>query len=112
MNHRKIPFLFFVLGVMQCMIRTLFIGALALICSLLGLIMRNSLSQIGIAMFVLWLLISILDEIRICHTIKTTSDNPQVNQIFDQMFGEEQLMKKTLDEATERIIKGEKKDEK
>ncbi|MCM1160522.1 MAG: hypothetical protein NC412_04785 [Roseburia sp.] len=94
------------------MIRTLFIGALALICSLLGLIMRNRLSKIGIAMFVLWLLISILDEIRICHTIKTTSDNPQVNQIFDQMFGEEQLMKKTLDEATERIIKGEKKDEK
>lgn len=111
MNQRKIPFLFFVLGVMQCMIRTLFIGALGMVFSLVGLIMRNRLSQIGIGIFGLWLLLSILDEIRICHTIKTT-DNPQVNEFFDKMFGEEQMMKKTLDEATERIIKGEKKDEK
>lgn len=112
MNKRKIPFLFFVLGVMQCMIRTLFIGALGMIFSLVGLIMRNRLSQVGIGIFGLWLLLSILDEIRICHTIKSTSDNPQVNEFFDKMFGEEQVMKKTLDEATERIIKGEKKDEK
>lgn len=112
MNQRKIPFLYFVIGVTLCMIRTLFIGALGLIFSLVGLIMRNRLSQVGIGIFGLWLLISILDEIRICHTIKSTSDNPQVNEIFDKLFGEEQVMKKTLDEATERIIKGEKKDEK
>lgn len=112
MNQRKIPFLFFVFGVMHCMTRTIFIGALGLVCALLGLVLRNRLSQIGIVISILWLLISILDEIRICHTIKTTRDNPQVNEIFDQLFGEEQVMKKILDEATERIIKGEKKDEK
>ncbi len=112
MNKRKIPFLFFVFGVIQCMIRTMFIGAIGLVCALLGLIMRNRLSQAGIVISIFWLLISILDEIRICHTIKTTSDNPQVNEIFDKLFGEEQVMKKTLDEAAERIIKGEKKDEK
>lgn len=112
MNQRKIPFLFFVFGVIQCMIRTMLIGAIGLVCALLGLIMRNRLWQAGIVISLLWLLISILDEIRICHTIKTTSDNPQVNEIFDKLFGEEQVMKKTLDEAAERIIKGEKKDEK
>ncbi|MBD5542865.1 MAG: hypothetical protein HDR01_01125 [Lachnospiraceae bacterium] len=93
------------------MIRIVFIGALGLICSLCGLIMRNRLSQVGIVILGLWFLLAILDEIRICHTIKNT-DNPQVNEAFDQMFGEEQEMKKLLDEAAKRIVKGEKKDEK
>ncbi len=70
--------------------------------------MRNIALEIGAVLLIAWVLISIIDEIRICHTIKTDSSNSNVNQIFDSFFGEDELMKKVLDEGkdvTKNIMK-------
>ena len=67
-----------------------------------------------------WVLISILDEIRLCHIIKKGSSNAEVNEIFDRFFGEEELMKKVLEQGKDtredimreiKYEKGDKKDE-
>lgn len=108
MNNRKIPFAFFVLGVVQCLIRYFLIGFLGLICLMLGLITHSEAVQFGIMILLFWVLLSILDEIRICYTIKQDSSNEELNEIFDKFFGEEELMKKVLDEGkdiSEDIIK-------
>lgn len=99
MNNRKIPFAFFVLGVVQCLIRYFLIGVAGIICLIIGLITRGVAVQFGVILLLFWILFSILDEIRICRTIKRESNNAEVNEIFDRFFGEEELMKKVLDEG-------------
>ncbi len=99
MNNRKIPFAFFVLGVVQCLIRYFLIGVAGIICLIIGLITRGVAVQFGVILLLFWILFSILDEIWICRTIKRESNNAEVNEIFDRFFGEEELMKKVLDEG-------------
>lgn len=101
MNHnRKIPPAFFLLGILNCMIRFFPIGAIGLICSLIGLTIGSVITEIGIALLIFWVLLSIIEEIKICFTIKADHDNEELNEIFDKMFGEEKLM--------EQVLKGEK----
>ncbi|MDE5778339.1 MAG: hypothetical protein K2I10_07560, partial [Lachnospiraceae bacterium] len=70
MKNRKIPFAFFVFGVIQCLIRYFLIGIMGLICLLIGIITHSNAVQFGFCMILLWILFSIIDEIRICHTIR------------------------------------------
>lgn len=102
MNNRKVPFAFFVLGVIQCLIRYFFIGAAGLICLVVGLITRSMAVQFGIILLLFWILLSILDEIRICNTIRKDNSNEEVNEIFDKLFGEEEVMKKVLEEGKDK----------
>ena len=97
---------------MLCMIRTFFVGVVAIVCLLAGMITKNNLVMAGIVILALWLLYAVIDEARICSTLKTTGNDEKVDDLLDDLFGEKQLMKKTLDEATEYIIKGDKKNEK
>lgn len=114
MNNRKIPFSFFVLGVIQCVIRYFLIGVAGIICLIVGFITHSAAVQFGIILLLFWILISILDEIRLCYIIKKGSDNAEVNEIFDKFFGEEELMKKALKgkETSEDVMRKMKKYEK
>lgn len=108
MNNRKIPIAFFIFGVIQCLIRFFVIGAIGLICLVVGLISQSIALEVGALLIIGWILIAVIDEVRVCHTIKTDSSNSEVNEIFDSMFGEDELMKKVLDEGkdvTKDIIK-------
>lgn len=99
MNNRKIPAAFFVFGVIQCLIRFFWVGAIGLICLVVGLISRSIALEVGALLIIGWILIAVVDEVLVCHTIKTDSSNSEVNQIFDSMFGEDELMKKLLNEG-------------
>ncbi|MGN0438792.1 MAG: hypothetical protein ACI4F4_09740 [Lachnospiraceae bacterium] len=99
-NNRKIPPVFFLLGIINCMIRFFPVGAIGLICTLIGLIFGSVITEIGIALLIFWILVSIIEEIQICYTIKANHDNEELNEIFDKMFGEDKLM--------EQVLKGEK----
>lgn len=98
MSNRKIPFSFFVLGVVQCLIRYFLIGIVGLACLFIGLINQSAAVQLGIIILLFWFFLSIIDEIKICHTIKENSSNAEVNEIFDKLFGKEEKMKKLLEE--------------
>ncbi|MCM1497760.1 MAG: hypothetical protein NC124_04765 [Clostridium sp.] len=99
MKNRKIPFAFFVFGVVQCLIRYFLIGVVGLACLLIGMLTHSGAVQFGFCMILLWILLSILDEIRICHTIRKENSRSDLNEIYDKLFGEEELMKKVLDEG-------------
>lgn len=104
MKNRKIPFAFFVFGVIQCLIRYFLIGILGLICLLIGIITHSKAVQFGFCMILLWILFSIIDEIRICHTIRKDNSRSDLNEIYDKLFGEEEIMKKVLDEGKDASI--------
>lgn len=122
MKNRKIPVTFFALGVIQCLIRYFLIGVIGLICLLIGFITRSKAIPLGFCIILFWILLSIIDEIRICHTIKNDSSRSDVNEIFDKLFGEEEMMKKVLNGGRDASIddvmkelfndkKGDKNDE-
>lgn len=104
MKNRKIPFAFFVFGVIQCLIRYFLIGIMGLICLLIGIITHSKAVQFGFCMILLWILFSIIDEIRICHTIRKDNSRSDLNEIYDKLFGEEEIMKKVLDEGKDASI--------
>lgn len=114
MNNRKIPFSFFVLGVVQCLIRYFLIGVAGIISLIAGFITHSVAVQFGIIILIFWILFSVLDEIRLCHTIKRESSNAEVNEMFDKFFGEEELMKKVLEgkATSEDVMREMKKYEK
>ena len=104
MKNRKIPFAFFALGVIQCLIRYFLIGVMGLICLLIGIITHSKAIQFGFCIILLWILLSIIDEIRICHTIRKDHSRSDLNEFYDKFFGEEEMMRKVLDEGKDASI--------
>ena len=104
MKNRKIPVAFFALGVIQCLIRYFLMGVIGLACLLIGFITHSKAIPFGFCIILFWILLSIIDEIRICHTIKKDNSRSDINEIFDKLFGEEEMMKKVLNEGKDASI--------
>lgn len=72
---------------------------LGLLCLLIGAIIHSKAIQFGFCIILFWILFSVIDEIRICYAIRKDSSRSDVNEIYDKLFGEEEMMKKLLNEG-------------
>ena len=85
LNKRKIPVAFFVFGVIQHLIRYFVVAVIGLICLLTGGLTSSRVTQFGLSMLLFWIIISVVEETKICHTIKKDQSRSDLNGFYDTL---------------------------
>lgn len=84
---RKYPLSFFILGVLQNLIRYFLIGLLGLVLFIIGVMGAPIYKKIGTVILVGYILFSIIPQIFIRSSILKDSDNHEFNEFMNAAFG-------------------------
>lgn len=84
---RKYPLSFFLLGVLQNLIRYFLIGLIGFVFIIIGVIGVPICNIIGMMVLAGYLLLSIIEQLFIRSSILKESDNHEFNQFMDAAFG-------------------------
>lgn len=101
--RRKYPIWFFLFGLLQNMTRYILIGLTGIVLWIIGLFGVDICKTIGAIVLGIYLLICIVEQFIIRSATLKESDNPELNEFFDQAFGIENQEQSGIS-ASRRIV--------
>ncbi len=84
---RKYPMYFFIMGIIQNLVKYVFIGLIGVIFLIVGLFGPDICKTIGSIILTVYFLICVIEQFFIRSAILKESDNPEFNELMDETFG-------------------------
>lgn len=85
--NRKYPMSFFIIGLLQNLVKYAFIGLISAILLIIGFLGVDICKIIGTIILAVYFLLCVIEQIFIRSAIIKESDNPEFNKFMDQAFG-------------------------